>query len=28
MDQFTQVIRSINGFWFTIVKLPPGGQDR
>jgi len=28
MDQFTQVIRSINGFWFNIVKLPPGGQSR
>jgi len=22
MDQFTEVVRSIEGFWFTIVKLP------
>lgn len=22
MEQFTQVVRSIEGFWFTIVKLP------
>jgi len=23
LEQFTSVIRSIEGFWFTIVKLPP-----
>jgi len=23
LDQFTRVIRSIENFWFTIVKLPP-----
>jgi len=23
LDQFTKVIRSIEGFWFEIVKLPP-----
>jgi two-component system, chemotaxis family, response regulator Rcp1 len=23
LDQFTAVIRSIEGFWFEIVKLPP-----
>ena len=23
MEQFTQVVRSIESFWFTIVRLPP-----
>lgn len=23
MEQFTQVVKSIEGFWFTIVNLPP-----
>ena len=23
LDQFTDVVRSIEGFWFTVVKLPP-----
>lgn len=23
LEQFSQVIRSIEGFWFSIVKLPP-----
>jgi two-component system, chemotaxis family, response regulator Rcp1 len=26
MEQFTQVVRSIEGFWFTIVKLTAGGD--
>jgi CheY-like chemotaxis protein len=26
MEQFTQVVRSIEGFWLTIVKLPAGGN--
>jgi two-component system, chemotaxis family, response regulator Rcp1 len=27
MEQFTQVIKSIEGFWFTIVKLPPNAEN-
>jgi len=27
MDQFTEVVRSIEGFWFTIVKLPNKGGE-
>jgi CheY-like chemotaxis protein len=27
MEQFTQVIRSIEGFWLTIVKLPADGMN-
>ena len=23
LDQFTDVVRSIEGFWFTVVNLPP-----
>lgn len=23
LNQFTDVVRSIEGFWFTVVKLPP-----
>jgi chemotaxis family two-component system response regulator Rcp1 len=23
LEQFTDVVRSIEGFWFTVVKLPP-----
>ena len=23
LDQFIQIVRSIEGFWLTIVKLPP-----
>lgn len=23
LDQFTEVVKKINSFWFTIVKLPP-----
>lgn len=26
LDQFTQVVRSIESFWFTIVKLPSRGM--
>ena len=26
LDQFTQVVRSIENFWFTIVKLPSMGR--
>ena len=30
MDQFIQVVKSMEEFWFTIVKLPPDGigQDK
>ena len=30
LDQFIEVVRSIESFWFTIVKLPQlnGGRDR
>ena len=27
LDQFIRVIRSIENFWLTIVKLPRGGYD-
>jgi len=27
MEQFTKVIKSIEGFWFTIVKLPPNAEN-
>jgi len=27
LDQFIRVIRSIEDFWLTIVKLPRGGED-
>jgi chemotaxis family two-component system response regulator Rcp1 len=26
LDQFLTVVRSIEDFWFTIVKLPPNGK--
>ena len=26
LDQFTRVVRSIESFWFTIVKLPSSGM--
>ena len=26
LDQFLDVVKSIEGFWLTIVKLPPDGQ--
>lgn len=26
-EQFITVVRSIERFWFTVVKLPPGGGD-
>jgi chemotaxis family two-component system response regulator Rcp1 len=26
LDQFITVVRSIEDFWFTIVKLPPNGK--
>ena len=26
LDQFTTVVRSVEEFWFTIVKLPPDGD--
>jgi chemotaxis family two-component system response regulator Rcp1 len=26
LDQFIRVVRSIEDFWLTIVKLPPNGQ--
>lgn len=26
-DQFTKVVDAIEGFWFTVVKLPTKGQD-
>jgi CheY-like chemotaxis protein len=26
LDQFTNVVRSIEGFWLSIVKLPKGGK--
>ena len=27
LDQFITVVRSVEEFWFTIVKLPPDGMD-
>jgi len=24
LEQFTEVVKSIEGFWFSVVKLPPG----
>lgn len=26
LDQFAKVVKSIEGFWFTVVKLPPNGR--
>ncbi len=26
LDQFITVVKSVEEFWFTIVKLPPGGK--
>ena len=26
LDRFIEVVRSIEGFWLSIVKLPPGGK--
>ena len=26
-DQFAKVVEAIEGFWFTVVKLPTKGQD-
>jgi chemotaxis family two-component system response regulator Rcp1 len=28
LDQFLKVVKSIEDFWFTIVKLPPDGSKR
>jgi CheY-like chemotaxis protein len=28
LNQFTKVVRSIEGFWLTVVKLPSGGSQR
>jgi two-component system, chemotaxis family, response regulator Rcp1 len=28
LEQFARVVRTIEDFWFTIVKLPPGGGSR
>ncbi len=28
LDQFMDVVKSIEGFWFTIVKLPPNGAKK
>ena len=27
LDQFLKVVKSIENFWLTIVKLPPGGRE-
>ncbi len=27
LDQFVGVVKSIEGFWLSIVKLPPHGED-
>jgi chemotaxis family two-component system response regulator Rcp1 len=27
LDQFVAVVRGINDFWFTIVKLPPKAES-
>jgi CheY-like chemotaxis protein len=27
LDQFTRVVRSIEDFWFTVVKLPDGAKS-
>ena len=27
LDQFTDVVRSIEGFWFTVVNLPPLSEN-
>ncbi len=28
LDEFIRVVRAIEGFWLTIVKLPPDGEGR
>ena len=28
LGQFMKVVKSIEDFWLTVVKLPPGGQQR
>lgn len=27
LDQFIKIVKSIEGFWFTVVKLPPNGKQ-
>jgi len=27
LDQFIKVVKSVEEFWFTIVKLPPDGME-
>jgi hypothetical protein len=27
LDQFVKVIRSIDDFWLSVVRLPPNGGD-
>ena len=27
LEQFTQVVRQVEGFWFAVVKLPADGRD-
>lgn len=27
LEQFIRIVKSIEGFWFTVVKLPPSGKQ-